>query len=72
MLRKRIIVLVSDEQWTAIKAEAARAALSVANYVRQALGLPPERQGARKDISPTMKRRQPKAGAENRRKGKAG
>ena len=62
---------MSDEQWAAIKAEAARAALSVANYVRQALGLPPERQGERKDISPTTKRRQPKVGAEDKRKGKA-
>ena len=42
---RRMIVLVTEEQHVALKKKAALAELTLSNYVRNALSLPPERQG---------------------------
>jgi hypothetical protein len=42
---RRMIVLVTEDQHAALKKTAAPSELTLSNYVRKALGLPPERQG---------------------------
>lgn len=47
---RKLPLKLTDDQYVALTAMARASEMTLANYLRFRLGLPPERQGARKDL----------------------